>query len=101
MLDLTLQRKLYEIKWTDGTVLKLNPPTQRQYLDIERIQKASEYKDVISSVYETTSEIINNNTEKRVVANVAEELGLDTCLLILNDYFNFYQKQIAENAVFQ
>lgn len=100
MLDLTLQRKLYEIKWVDGAVLKLNPPTQKQYLDIERIQNASEYKDIISSVYDTTSEIINNNTEKRVVENVTE-LGLDTCLLILQDYFNFYQKQIAENAVFQ
>ena len=41
------------------------------------------------------NEIINNNADKRVVDNITE-LGLDTCLLILQDYFEFYQKQMNE-----
>lgn len=100
MLDLTLQKELYKIKWIDGAVLQLKPPTQRQYLQIQAIQNAEEYTDIIYSVYDTTSEIINNNAEKRVVDNVAE-LGLDTCLLVLKDYFEFYSKQMQETVVFQ
>lgn len=54
MLDLTLQKELYKIKWTDGTVLQLKPPTQKQYLDIQVIQQASNYNEIINSVYATT-----------------------------------------------
>lgn len=100
MLDLTLQKELYKIKWIDGAILQLKPPTQRQYLQIQAIQNAQEYTDIIYSVYDTTSEIINNNANRVVVDNVAE-LGLDTCLLVLKDYFEFYSKQMQENVVFQ
>lgn len=100
MLDLTLQKELYKIKWIDGAVLQLKPPTQRQYLQIQAIQNATEYTDIIYSVYETTGEIINNNANNVAVENVAE-LGLDTCLLVLKDYFEFYSKQMQENVVFQ
>ena len=100
MLDLTLQKKLYKIKWVDGEVLRLNPPTQRVYKNILNMQKYKEDEEILKSVYETTMEIINSNTSGKVVENIAD-LGLDTCLLIIQDYFDFYTKQINEQAVFQ
>ena len=99
MLDLTLQKKLYEIKWLDGEVLKLNPPTQRVYTKILNMQNLDE-EEMLEAVYATTKEIINNNTSRKVVANITD-LSLDTCLLVVQDYFDFYTKQINETVVFQ
>lgn len=99
MLDLTLQKKLYEIKWVDGTVLKLNPPTQRVYRKILNIQQQEDESMILESVYATTKEIINSNTAGRVVDNITD-LSLDTCLLVIQDYFEFYTKQISEQVVF-
>lgn len=100
MLDLTLQKELYKIKWVDGEILKLNPPTQRVYNHILQMQNQIDEAEMLESVYETTKEIINNNTSRKVVENIAD-LGLDTCLLVVQDYFNFYTKQMNEKVVFQ
>lgn len=100
MLDLTLQKKLYEIKWVDGVVLKLNPPTQRVYRKILNIQQQEDESMILESVYATTKEIINSNTAGRVVDNITD-LSLDTCLLVIQDYFEFYTKQINEQVVFR
>lgn len=99
MLDLTLQKELYKIKWVDGEVLKLNPPTQRVYTKILNMQQQKDNEEILNSVYATTKEIINNNTSGKVVDNITD-LSLDTCLLVVQDYFDFYTKQINENVVF-
>lgn len=99
MLDLTLQKELYKIKWVDGEVLKLNPPTQRVYTKILKMQNQQNEEDMLNSVYATTKEIINSNTAGKVVDNITD-LSLDTCLLVVQDYFDFYTKQINESVVF-
>lgn len=101
MLDLTLQKKLYEIKWITGEVLKLNPPTEKTYRKILNMRDSKDNEEtMLELVYETTKEIINSNTKKIVVENIADSLSLDTCLLVIQDYFEFYTKQINETAVF-
>jgi hypothetical protein len=102
MLDLTLQKKLYEIKWITGEVLKLNPPTEKAYRKILNLRNSKDDEEVmLELVYETTREIINNNTKKMVVENKADSLSLDTCLLVIQDYFEYYNKQLKETAAFQ
>lgn len=100
MLDLTLQKELYKIKWVDGEVLKLNPPTQKVYNRILNMQNQTDEEEMLESVYETTKEIINNNTSRKVVENITD-LSLDTCLLVVKDYFDFYTKQMNEQISFQ
>lgn len=103
MLDLTLHNiELYEIKWLDGSVLKLKAPSQRLYREIQAMEKIQNEADIIESVYETTREVINNNTQKIVVdQDDIDALSIDTCLLVITDYFQYYSKAMADNVVFQ
>lgn len=102
MLDLTSKKnKYYQLKWTDGEVLTLKPPTQRLYKKIQEVAEITDEFEVIQAVYETISEIINNNTDRRVIENVSAELTIDMCLMVINDYFEYYTNQMNENVVFR
>ena len=95
MLDLSFKEKeLYEVRWVDGQVLHLNPPSQKTYLEIIGLQKQTDPTLQLAGFYDTISVIINNNAEKRVIENI--EIPLDVCVLLLEDYFNFYTEQMKE-----
>lgn len=98
MLDLSLQHNLYRCKWIDGTVITLKPPTQAVYKELLAVQNAGETEEAIDTVYTVIEKVLKNNTGKRDLDYSA--LGIDTCILLLQDYFAFYTKEL-NNIVFQ
>lgn len=97
MIDLSLQKSLYRFKWIDGSLISLKPPTQRVYKEMVAIQNANN-DDAIEMVYSIMSEILNNNIQKKELD--ANAIGLDECILLLQDYFDFYTGELNK-IVFQ
>lgn len=96
MIDLSLQnkRQLYELKWLDGTVIRLKAPTQRLYKSLMNLQENQD----IDSIYEICGQIVNNNTSLRKLD--ASELSVDMCSLVLTDYLTYWTNEL-DKVVFQ
>ena len=91
MLDLSLQKSLYKVKWTDGTVITLKPPTQAIYKELIAVQNASE-EEAMDYIYDMVDRILKNNLNKKDFDG--SSLGIDGCMMLIQDYFAFYEKEL-------
>lgn len=97
MLDLSIQANWYKFKWIDGRLISLKPPTQRIYKELLLIQEAPS-AEAIDKVYDIAAEVLKNNFQK---ANLdASGLSIEAVMLLLQDYFEFYTKELNK-IVFQ
>lgn len=94
MIDLSIAKmKFYEIKLENGEVIHLKAPSYGLFQKIQQMDGIEDVSVAISLIYETTREIMNNNVEHVVVENI-EGYAIDVCLLIIKDYFDFYQTEM-------
>lgn len=108
MLDLTtaLKTPLYEIKTMDGEVLELKRPTQALQETILSLGGSNiENLDDDASIHimmEIFVRILNRNTAGRVFTfeEVSEEYDVVIAIVVINDYFAYWNKEIAENVNF-
>lgn len=98
MLDLTQRKaKLYPIKWLDGAVYSLKMPTQALLKDMANIEAIEDMGGQIDAIYEIIREIMNNNIEKKTFAKKEiEQLDVDTCQVIMEDYMDSMNRQLGE-----
>lgn len=100
MINLAQTIEKYKLGWVDGSIIQINPPSQKQYMTLQKLQTlpSQDSQEMIEALYEIVSTIINNNvTKKEYDCSI---LPFDSCLMIINDYFNFYQAQMEKNVVF-
>ncbi len=96
MLDLSMSKKLYQFKWVDGSVISLKPPKQRVYAELLNFQNLNE-SEAIVTMYSVTNEVLNNNIQHKKLD--ASEIGIDMCIVLLQDYLEFYTAEL-NNIVF-
>ena len=96
MLDLSMNKKLYQFKWVDGSVISLKPPKQRVYAELLNFQNLNE-SEAIVTMYSITNEVLNNNIQHKKLD--ASEIGIDMCIVLLQDYLEFYTAEL-NNIVF-
>ncbi len=109
MLDLTLysnSNKYYEVKMLDGKVLKLKRPSQVLFMEVMDIKKFVDEKDVeksLDGLYEIFTKIVNMNIdgEKYEKEDIENEYDLQLVSILINDYFAYWSKEIAEKVDFQ
>ncbi len=107
MLDLSaLNDKCYEIKLLDGTELQLGRPTQAMtefIAQMQKIAKAGDELETIRALSSLFARILNKN--KNGIKFKAEELAevYDTQVIryVIEDYFDFWNKDVLENVAFQ
>lgn len=97
MLDLSMNNKLYQFKWVDGSVITLKPPKQRVYAELLNFQNLNE-ADAINSIYSIMKEVLDNNIQHKKLN--ASEIGIDMCIVLLQDYLEFYTAEL-NNIVFR
>jgi len=106
MLDLTkiYKEKYYEIKLIDGTELKLKRPTQAmvEYTLNLRDLKDND-KETLHAITGMFVRVLNRNTEDRVFTNEEIDNEYDTQIIafVIQDYFEFWQKDVNEKVDFQ
>lgn len=109
MLDLAFTDKTYEIKLADGTILNLNRPTQaiqetliniKSLMDAKGEDAALEAMNVIMNVF---TRILNRNTEgmKFEQDKIKEDYDIGVAMIVLQDYFTFWNKEIQEQVSFR
>ena len=107
MLDLTLLNdKFYELRLLDGTELKLNRPTQAMVqltLTIQELSQADKRTDTINALTELFTAVLNRNTDGKTysAAQLAKEYDFGTINFVIEDYFNFWNKEVEEKVNFQ
>ncbi|KXL53375.1 hypothetical protein CLNEO_13460 [Anaerotignum neopropionicum] len=116
MLDLQrVSNESYELKWFDGTVLKLRKPTRAMelsFLDINT--KKMDEKTGIAAIYNLMYRIfilhepvyiqkkgfINKLLKKTellvITESDVEKIPYDILVNILEEYFDFYYKKLGE-----
>ncbi len=92
MLDLNTNRKLYELKWFDGTVIHCRKPTQSFLMRLTQLNDELEQlsdTEVVKALNEIVLKILNNNTDKRVFTSddVEQEMDVELEQLLIQDYF--------------
>lgn len=108
MLDLAAAfSNPYQIKLFDGTVLNLKRPTQALQNSIIQLQKIGETeKDAAVLLTETMKilrRVLNRNQEGVEFSqeDIDESYDFSVALLVISDYFKYYNKEIAEKVNFQ
>ena len=107
MLDLTvISKQLYEIKLLDGTVLKLKRPSQGLVEYIISLRNYVEDKDeeeLVSAFGELFTRILNNNTAKKVFKEeeLVEEYDFTLISMVIEDYFKYWNEEVADEVDFQ
>lgn len=102
MLDLqnvTKTRKLYEIKYVDGTILTLKMPSQKLFMDIMGLQDVIDNPlNALSQIYEIVTQILNLNTQDITyeVGAVMSDIDMTTAVLIIQDYLQTTTKTLGE-----
>lgn len=106
MLDLTkiYKEKFYEIKLIDGTELKLKRPTQAmvEYTLTLKDNKDDD-KETLHAISGMFVRVLNRNTEDRVFTReeVDEEYDTQIIAYVIQDYFDFWQRDVNEKVDFQ
>ena len=108
MLDLTaLNQQLYEIRLLDGTELHLRRPTQAmvQFLvDLKDLRSSDmDEMQILSGFSQFFARVLNRNDEGRKfdATELAEDYDYQVMLYVINDYFDFWNKEVGEKVVFQ
>ena len=108
MLDLTTAfgNQTYEIKLFDGSVLHLQRPTQgiqQTMLDLAPVVKDStKAAKAIPTIIKVFVDILNRNAEGKTfeVKDVTADYSFEVVMYVINDYFQFWNKEIAERVNF-
>lgn len=107
MLDLTLMNNdLYEIRLLDGTELKLKRPTQAMMqltVSLQEFSKNEMQADTINALTELFTQILNRNTDgkKFEAAQIAQDYDFTTITYVVEDYFNYWNKEVDEKVNFR
>lgn len=101
MIDLnTLNSKFYEIKLTDGSILRLKKPTQNTYIELASIKDLDRNNpaELLMTLRILTTKIFNGNAEGRIFTEdeIGEMMPLEIMLYVLTDYLNFAKKDLGE-----
>lgn len=114
MLDLqSAARELYEVKWLDGTVLRLQKPTRAMelaFLDMSQkdMDEETAQKVLYSLMFHIFSRrepvlieeksFFNRLMRKKVLLEITEEeieqIPYDILFAVLKEYFDFYYKNL-------
>ena len=101
MLDLAKEKKWYEVKWFNGTILKLPILSQQELtndfayimtlLDSEEVEKQAE------GLMSFVKELIKRNKDGIVLKDEDyRELDLDLIRLLIEDYYQFMDDLLGE-----
>ena len=108
MLDLSVINIPYELILEDGTKLHLKRPTQSLQEAIVKLKPliAKPEKNlvqVMDASLEIFTRILNRNTEdvEFDVEQVKEEYDMTIAMLVVNDYFAYWNKEVAQKVNFQ
>lgn len=99
MLDLSLQKQnTLEIKWVDGKVIKLLPPAQKFFKQLQELEGLdnSDYVNMLDVIYDTVCVILNKNANKITFSldTIEDSLTLDSCMAIIREYINFFTSEL-------
>ena len=108
MLDLqqVVNEKLYEIRLLDGRELKLKRPTQRIYeyvAELNKYFKSNREIEALSGFMKCFTMILNRNVQKVVFTEeeLQDDYDISIVVYVIKDYFEFWNKDIAEQVDFQ
>ncbi len=97
MLDLTKQKKYYELKWFDGEVLQLPLPKQELLMRMIRLEDMDSVEEQFNTLNEIVIEVLQSNINNRVFTEEDfKELDLNTINLILEDYMGTINQELGE-----
>lgn len=97
MLDLTKNRRYYELKWFDGEVLQLPLPKQELLMRMVRLENIDDIEKQFSALYEIIQEVLQSNINHREFTEEDfNELDLQTINLILEDYMGTINQELGE-----
>lgn len=108
MLDLTaLNDQLYDIRLLDGQELHLRRPTQGmvQFLvdlkdlrssDMDEMQILQGFAQFFARVLSRNNAGIEFTSEA-----IADDYDYQTMLYVINDYFDYWNREVGEKVVFQ
>ena len=97
MLDLTQQRKYYELKWFDGEVLQFPMPTQELLMRMVKLESIENIEEQFDTLTAIVKEILKSNINKREFSEEDfKELDLHTINLILEDYMGTINQELGE-----
>ena len=107
MLDLTqIVKKYYEIRLLDETVLKLKRPSQAMVeflISIKNLIEKKEEEQVVASFAELFALILSNNTDgyQYEAEGLAAEYDFSTISYVIEDYFKYWNEEVADEVDFQ
>lgn len=104
MIDLgalKAQRKLYEIKLEDGSILHVKTPSQKMYVSMVNMSNIGNLNAIeqMDFVYEVCVDIFNNNTENRnfTKEEITEMFDFNIAAYIIQDYFKEINETLGKS----
>jgi hypothetical protein len=109
MLDLTniYANKTYDVKLFDGTEIHLKRPTQAIQENIILLQQYQNQQDkaaeVMKAMMDVFVRILNRNADNRLftLEEIEEDYDISIAMLVIQDYFAFWSKEVTDNVNFQ
>lgn len=97
MLDLTKQKRYYELKWFDGEVLQFPMPKQDMLMRMVKLENIENVEEQFETLNEIVREVLQSNINHRVFTKEDfDELDLNTINLILEDYMGTINQALGE-----
>ena len=100
MLDLSKQKKYYQIKWFNGEVLHIPLPTQEMLMNMDNIMElinSDKAEDQMEGNMEFIKYITSLNKDKIVLKDEDyKDLDLNLINMIITDYYNFTVDVLGE-----
>ena len=98
MIDLSKQNsKPYEIKMFDGTILKIEKPTQQMLLDLVKLQEEEDTGLALEKLGEMLLKILNRNTNKKVYTEeILEQFSIEMVAAVIQDYISYSFNLLGE-----
>ena len=106
MLDLSKIYKdnYYEVRLIDGTELKLKRPTQAMVeVAMEMMNDDTNDKEAVKRISQLFARILNRNTDDKVFTreDLIEEYDINIIVYVIKDYFEYWNKEVADKVDFQ
>lgn len=108
MLDLSvvLNTKAYEVKLIDGKILHLKRPTQaiqEMLVKMEMLAKQNDNEKIFGIITSVFTRILNRNEDNIIFTEdkIKEEYDLALQMILLKDYFEYWNKDVSDNVNFQ
>lgn len=109
MLDLTniYANKTYDVKLLDGSEIHLKRPTQAIQENIILLQQYQNKQDkaaeVMQAMMDVFVRILNRNEDSRAFTaeEIQDEYDVTIAMFVIQDYFAFWSKEVADSVNFQ